>query len=670
MTAEHGSAGRPGRTRLEEDERISAREALRLYRRALRYVRPFRLRFAGKLAITVASLVPPLFLPWPVKIVIDHVIEGLPLGATPTPLPFFVRPVLEALSDRSPFALLLWMLAIQGVLLLAIGAFGSSARENDRADAWLAQGQDTATQTENAANAGFSFVGGLLGLLDFRFTMRLTQALNHHYRSRLFERIQALPMASFGDERVGDAVFRVMYDTPAITDVCYRLLLTPLAAPLGILLSAGVLALLFADAPGLVGAALAFIPLSFLATLPFARRIRRRGEGSRRAGAATTASIEEGMANLLAVQSLGQGERETRRFGRDSETGFGAYRALLRVGIGTFVAGLLPGAALAGWVFLRVVDGVIAGRLSLGDFTLLFTYFLQTAYYAIELGALWIRLQEDAPGLHRVFFLMDQPAERDRPGARPLRDVVEGVRYEDVHFEFPDGTPALRGVSFEARVGSVCALVGPAGAGKTTLASLLPRFLAPTRGRVRLDGVDVTELELASLRRQIAFVFQETALFDGTVAENIRLGRPEASDADVRRAARLAGADEFVERLPLGYDTPLGRAGGKLSVGQKQRLAIARALLREAPILILDEPTSALDPDTERRLVETLRESCRDRLVLVIAHRLSTVRAADQILFLQDGRVLERGSHAELLARPGGAYRRFVELQTRGAAAA
>ena len=239
-----------------------------------------------------------------------------------------------------------------------------------------------------------------------------------------------------------------------------------------------------------------------------------------------------------------------------------------------------------------------------------------------------------------------------------------------MHFEFPDGTPALRGVSFEARVGSVCALVGPAGAGKTTLASLLPRFLAPTRGRVRLDGVDVTELELASLRRQIAFVFQETALFDGTVAENIRLGRPEASDADVRRAARLAGADEFVERLPLGYDTPLGRAGGKLSVGQKQRLAIARALLREAPILILDEPTSALDPDTERRLVETLRESCRDRLVLVIAHRLSTVRAADQILFLQDGRVLERGSHAELLARPGGAYRRFVELQTRGAAAA
>ena len=670
MTAPPEARARRGRARLEEDERISARQALRLYGRALRYVGPFRLRFAGKLAITLASLLPPLLLPWPVKIVIDHVIEGIPIGAAPTPLPFFVRPFLEALSGSSPSALLLWMLALQGALLLAIGAFGSSTRENDRADAWLAQGQDTATQTENAANAGFSFVGGLLGLLDFRFTMRLTQALNHHYRSRLFERIQALPMPGFADERVGDAVFRVMYDTPAITNVCYRVLLVPVAAPLGILLSAAVLALLLPDAPWLVAAALAFVPLSFLATLPFAGRIRSRGEGSRRAGATTTASIEEGMANLLAVQSQGQGEREKRRFGRDSEAGFGAYRALLRVGIWTFVAGLVPGAVLAGAVFLAVADGVIAGRLSLGDFTLLFTYFLQIAYYAVELGGLWINVQEDAPGLHRVFFLMDQPAERDRPGARPLRGVLDGVRYDDVDFVFPDGTPGLRGVSFEARVGSVCALVGPAGAGKTTLASLLPRFLAPTRGRVCLDGVDVEELELASLRRQIAFVFQETALFEGTIAENIRLGRPDASDAEVRRAARLAGVDEFAQRLPLGYDTALGRAGGKLSVGQKQRLAIARALVREAPILILDEPTSALDPETEQRLVEALREACRDRLVLVIAHRLSTVRAADQILFLQEGRVLERGSHTELLARPGGAYRRFVELQTRGAAAA
>jgi ABC-type multidrug transport system fused ATPase/permease subunit len=217
-------------------------------------------------------------------------------------------------------------------------------------------------------------------------------------------------------------------------------------------------------------------------------------------------------------------------------------------------------------------------------------------------------------------------------------------------------------------VGSVTAIVGPAGAGKTTLAYLIPRFVEPTSGRVRVDGVDAASVTRASLRAQIAFVFQETALFDDTVLENIRLGRPGASEAEVRRAARMAGADEFIARLPEGYRTRLGRAGGKLSVGQKQRLAIARALVRDAPILILDEPTSALDPETEQRLVAALREASRERLVLVIAHRLSTVRAADQILFLEAGEILERGTHAELASRPGGAYRRFVELQTRGAA--
>ena len=183
------------------------------------------------------------------------------------------------------------------------------------------------------------------------------------------------------------------------------------------------------------------------------------------------------------------------------------------------------------------------------------------------------------------------------------------------------------------------------------------------------DGADIAGATLASIRDQVAFVFQETVLFDATVEENIRLGCPEASDTELRRAAQIAGRRRVHRAAcPEGYATRLGRGGGKLSVGQKQRLSIARALVRRARILILDEPTSALDPDTEQRLVAALREASRERVVLVIAHRLSTVRAADQILFLDEGRVLERGSHDELMARPGGAYRRFVELQTRGAA--
>jgi ABC-type multidrug transport system fused ATPase/permease subunit len=653
---------------LEESERIGHRETLRLFARALRYVRPFRGRFATKVGITLGSLIPPLFLPWPVKILIDHVIQGRPLADAVAAYPFFVRPAVALLSGTSPLGILLWTTGAQFVLLLAIGAIGTALRENDQVEAYLSGGFDSATNTENEANAGFSFVGGLIGLIDFHFTLRLTQDLNHHYRSRLFERIQALPMTAFDDERIGDAVYRVMYDTPAITNTCYRLLLTPIAAPFGLLLSVGVLELVFGAHPLLVWSALAFLPLSILASVPFAGLVRRRGERSRKAGATTTSTVEEGVTNVLAVQSLGGHGREQKRFGLDSWESFSRFRSYLLVGILAFLVALIPGVFIGARAYLYVVDLVIRGHISVGDFTLLFTYFAQIGFFAVEIGALWIRVQGSAPGLHRVFFLMDLPGEKDPAGARPLPKVTESVQLDAVDFDYPDGTPALRGVSLDLPVGKVTALVGPAGAGKTTLAYLVPRFLEPTRGRVLLDRVDVAQATRASLREQIAFVFQETVLFDDTVEENIRMGRPQASHSEIRRAAQQAGADEFIRRLPQGYATRLGRAGGKLSVGQKQRLAIARALVREAGILILDEPTSALDPETERRVVAALREASRSRIVLVIAHRLSTVRAADQIVFVEEGRIVERGSHEELMRRTGGAYQRFVELETRGAA--
>lgn len=654
------------RADFEERERISGGESAALLRRALRYVRPFRGRFAVKLVLVILSLLPFLLLPWPVKIVIDHVVEANPIGQTVTPYPFFVKPLLEPLMGASTRVVLLATTAAQAVLLLLIGAIGAAANENDRVDAYLAGGQDVATRTENQANAGFSLAGGLLGYLDFRWTIRLTQDLNHHYRSKLFERIHALPMTAFDDERIGDAVYRVMYDTPSITETCYRLLLTPIAAPLNVFLVVTMIAIVYGNHPLLALSGLGFIPLVFLATLPFTGLARRNAERARKAGATTTSTAEEGLTNILAVQSLGGEAREQRRFDDDSWESFSTFRELLKIGIFATLAGAVPGVILGAFVFLYVTELVIEGALSPGDFAVLFTYFLLIVGSCVDLGALWMRLQDQAIGLHRVFFLMDVEGERDHPGARPLPAVREGLRLEDVSLHYPDGTDALRGVSLEARVGEVTALVGPAGAGKSSLAYLVPRFLHATAGRVLLDGIDVEELDLDSLRQQVSFVFQETVLFDDTVEANIRLGRPDASDAEVQRAAAIAGADEFIRQLPEGYRTRLGRSGGKLSVGQKQRLSIARALVRETPILILDEPTSALDPDTEQRLVAALREASRSRLVLVIAHRLSTVRAADQIVFLQEGRILERGSHESLLAKADGAYRRFVELQSRG----
>ena len=651
-----------------ESSDISHGHTLRTLLRALRYLAPFRGRVGVKVALGVLSLLPLLLLPWPIKVIVDQVIEGIPVTESKVPWPFFVQPAVGFLDGMSPTQTLVWAVGFQALLLLLVGAIGTSGREQDQAEGWLSSGHDTATRTENEANAGFSLAGGLLGWFDFRWTLRLVQDLNHHYRARLFQRIQSLPMATFDDERIGDALYRVMYDAPSITNGCFRIVLTPLLSALMLVLTIAVLNATFGEHPLLVGAGLAVLPLSLLLTLPFAGALRRRGGVSRQAGSGTTSTVEEGITNILAVQSQGGEAREQARFDRDSWESFTAYRSVLRTVLLTVLVALVPALLLFGYALLYAVDLVIDDSVSIGDFGLLLTYFAIIAGASTEIGTLWFRVQSSAAGLHRVFFLMDLPGEADSDGAATLDTVREGIRLEGVSFAYPDGATAIDAIDFEAPVGRVSALVGPAGAGKTTLAYLLCGFLQPSRGRVLVDGRDLREFSHASLRSCLAFVFQETALFDESIEANLKLARPDASETELRRALRLAGADEFVARLPEGLQTPLGRGGGKLSVGQKQRLSIARALLREAPVLILDEPTSALDPETERHLIRTLDELRRDRLVLVIAHRLSTVRAADEICFVDAGRIIERGSHDQLMARPGGSYRRFVELQTRGAA--
>ncbi len=634
-------------------------------RRVLRYAAPFRARFAVKLGLLVTSVLPLILIPWPGKIVIDHVIEGLPLDSAS--YPFFIRPFTDFLQGATPLAILGWTAALQIALLLLVGAFGASAREQDTADAALAGGHDTQTRTENEANAGFSLAGGLFGWLDFRYTIKLTQDLNHYYRSSLFERIHALPMTAFDDERIGDAVYRVMIDTPAITSATHRILLTPIGAPTIIAVTAAAMAFTVQNQPGLVFAALAMIPVALLASLPLAGSMRSRSLASRAAGSITTSTAEEGLAQVLAVQSMGASEQQSRHFDRDSWSSFGAYRAVVRTGMAAFLIGFVPGSVVVGWAILHAAELVIDGAMSRGDFLVIFTYFVQAAVAAITLGSLWFDLQAAAAGLERVFFLMDQPAEHDAPGARPLAGLRRSIAFENVSYHYPDGTRALADVSFEARVGELTAVVGPAGSGKTTLAHLAARFLEVSDGRVSYDDRDARAITLDSLRANVAYVFQETLLFDGSIEDNLRLAAPAASEERLLRAIEVARASEFVDRLPEGLHTRVGRGGSQLSVGQRQRLAIARALVRDAQVLILDEPTSALDPDTEAALVASLREAGRDRLVLIVAHRLSTIRAADQILFLEDGRLLESGTHAELLARPGSAYRRFVEQSHRAA---
>jgi ATP-binding cassette, subfamily B, bacterial MsbA len=635
------------------------------FARALRYVWPLRARLAVKVALTMLSITPLLVMPVPIKLVIDHVIGDLSLADRIGSYPFLARPFVRLLIGASPVEILGWTVAAQSLLLVVIGQIGSSGGERDQTSAFTGNGLDAATETENAANLGFSYVGGLIGLFDFGWTLRLTQDLNHLFRSRLFERIQALPLSQLEDARIGDSLYRLMYDTPSISWACYRLVLITTVAPFGIALYAWAIWDSF-GVPELALYALAIAPVTLLATWPFAQLLGRRMMKSRVAGATATSSLEEGMANIVAVQTQAAESRERARFDRDSLESFRRHRGMIAIAMLAILCALVPGIAVARGAFLEAVDLVIADRISLGDFSVLVTWFVQIAVFSGYLGGMWFSLQFSAPGLERVFELMDAEPERDAPGARVLPRARESLRFEHVDFSHAEGAATLCDVDFEARRGQVTAIVGPAGAGKTTLLWHVPRFLVPRRGRVSIDGVDLAGVTRESLRAQIAFVFQETALFAGTLEENLRLARRDATELELRRAAQVAGVDEWVAALPDGWQTRLGRGGAGLSVGQKQRLAIARALLRDAPILILDEPTSALDPDTEKHLLAALREAARDRIVLLVSHRLSTVREAEQILFLREGRIVERGSHDELVAIPDGAYRHFVELQAAG----
>jgi len=318
-------------------------------------------------------------------------------------------------------------------------------------------------------------------------------------------------------------------------------------------------------------------------------------------------------------------------------------------------------------VFLVIIGPIIDGVLTPGDYGALFFYFGWMRGPAVSFSTLWIHLQRYAPGMRRVFALMDLPGEEEM-GDQALPPIERGIEIRGAGLVYPDGRRALDNVSLEGKIGQIVAFVGPTGAGKTSLAYLIPRYHVATEGEVLVDGYNVKNLTMTSLREQVTYVFQETQLFSTTIFENIAYNKPETNADEVERVARIAGIHDFIVSLPDGYQTTLGTAAiSKLSVGQKQRISIARGLLRDSKILILDEPTSALDPETEQYLVQALHEAAKDRLVIIIAHRLSTIAQSDHIVFLDEGRILEQGSPQELMAKSDGHYRRFVELQTSAA---
>ena len=644
---------------LDVDTDLRFRQTLAVVWRAVAYIRFFPLRFAAKFFIMWLSLATPLILPFPLKIVIDNVVLGQPLA--PEQFPPYFRPFVSFLDGMAAWEMMAWVTALAVFMVVVIGGYGTDAGANDQTDAILAEGHDTATRTENDANSAFSKFAGLLGFAEFRLQLRLSQSVCHLLRAQLFERIARLPMPLLADQRIGDSLYRVMYDTAAMQNVFFQTIMSPVLAICTFFLILWIMAFNYGEAPELIWLALCILPLQFLAMLPFPRLLRRRSQASRAAGSATTGNVEEGMSNVLAVQSLGGNKRERERFRAQSAESFKRFRVetLTRIlyGVAQGGAGGLLGLVAFYFISSRVVEGVLTP----GDYGVLFYYYAWLSGSLTAIPFAWLRIQQDVPGIRRVFFLMDLPSETERRGVSvgPVRD---GIELEGVDVTYPDGRRALQAVDLRLNAGEVTALVGPTGAGKTTLAYLIAGFLDATSGAVRVDGHDIRAVSLRSLREQVSFVFQETQLFSDSIADNIRYGNPDAGQADVERVARLAGVHEFVSALPEGYATRLGTVVSKLSAGQMQRIAIARGLLKPASVLVLDEPTSALDPETESYLVQALREAAKDRMVLVIAHRLSTIADADNIVFMEEGAIREQGTHQALLARPDGSYRKFVNL--------
>jgi ABC-type multidrug transport system fused ATPase/permease subunit len=529
------------------------------------------------------------------------------------------------------------------------------------------------------------FVGSLVVIVGvalpaagglYYYYVWITQRINQELRLQLHDRLQALSLRFHAEHRVGDALYRLYQDSAMVSDLIEALFLTPLMSFGRYLIAAAVIAV-FDPVVALVYVLM--WPPGLAIGYWMSRRLRVGFRAAREANAALTSRIQEIIAGIKVVKAYGVEPSEQRSFETHSRAAFrAAFGVRFLVCVFSVLAFVLASMALLGATarsleLTRAGDPVFATALlavfgfrswTLGAFNVLKGEMAWGSANFRMIYRMWARVQDMAIGLDRVFELLDlEPEVRDAPDAIDLPPFRGEVAFRGVSFRYQPDRPALEDVSFEARAGSVTAVVGPTGSGKSTLMSLLLRLFDPDAGSVEIDGHDLRRLRLASLRNRVSIALQENLLFGSSVRENIRYAVPDASDARVREAARVACADEFIEKLPDGYDTLLGERGTKLSSGQRQRLSIARALLKDTPILILDEPTASLDAETELRLLRNLAEWGRDRVIFLITHRLSTIRRADRIAVLRDGRLVESGSHEELVARDDGAYRWLVEQE-------
>jgi ATP-binding cassette, subfamily B, bacterial len=567
-----------------------------IYQRVIAYFRPYATQIALALVLLLLTVGLNLLKPWPIKWILDTVI--------------------------APGSVIPWQLAPMEAVLLASLILVSI---------YLMNG------LFNVANSYLLINIGLKALLRLR--------------TEMYAVLQHLPLHFHDRRRSGDSTFRVAYDSQAVQTLFNRGFATILGAALTLV---GTFVVMFTMDATLALCSLAVVPFLWAAIYFFAHRVRRESAVVQQEESDVLARATEGLTSIRIVHAFGREDYEISEFAKEAAQSQAAHLKLTTTNsLSSLIIGLITAIGTALILYVGV-QHVLAGTLKIGDLWVFLSY-LALLYQPLEqLSYTAWAMEGAAAGMQRVFEVLDtEDTVPEQKGASVMRRATGRVTLDNVTFGYEPGHLILRGLSLTIEAGQTVALVGGTGAGKTTILSLIPRFYDPTSGVVRLDGTDVRTVTKRSLRDNISVVLQDTLLLSGTVEENIAYGLFGASPAQIQAAAQAAQAHEFILKLPQGYQTSVGERGVRLSGGQKQRLGIARAFLKQAPLLLLDEPTSALDLETEAEIMGTLKTLMDRQTTVIVTHRLHTIHHVDQIYLLAEGRLAESGTGPDLLAHGG-----------------